>query len=273
MSEELEVKQEEKVEAKPEVEVEVQVSPVEESARGQGWVSKEEWVESGRDEAEWRPAKEFVERGEIFKTLHDVRRELKKEKAAREALQKHHQYVFEKAHLKAIEDLKRERRAAIRSEDLETAEAIAEEIDELKEKHEQEKQAVQQEVQRANVEQGYNPEFQMWIEKNKWYLLDNDLRDEADAAALVYMKRNQNATPAQLLDAVEKKLRQRFPDKFGVKKAAPNAVAGVNRASTKAKVADVELDDMEQEIMRQLIASGEMTEAEYKAEIKKTRIK
>src|SRR3990167_2661536 len=150
--------------------------PAELEARGQGWVSKEEWVESGRDEGDWRPAKEFVERGEIFKTLHSVKRELKQTRAQHEALQKHHQYVFEKAHLKAIDDLKRERRAAIRADDLETAETIAEEIDELKENHAKEKQVVIAENKKAEVQEA-NPEFQMWVDHNKWYLVDNDLRD------------------------------------------------------------------------------------------------
>ena len=273
MSEELEVKKEEE-EIKEEVVETVEPTPTEQEAMSQGWVSKEEWVESGRDEGDWRPAKEFVERGEIFKTLHSVKRELKQEKAAREALQKHHQYVFEKAHLKAVDDLKRERRAAIRAEDFETAEAIAEEMDDLKEKHEQEKKVVQAETQKAVVQEGEHPEFQMWVEKNKWYLLDNDLRDFADATALVYMKRHSDATPAVLLNHVEKELRGKFPDKFGVKKAAPNAVAGVNRVAKQGnKSVDVELDDFEQEIMASLVKSGEMTEAEYKAEIKKTRIK
>ena len=272
MSEE-QVKVEETKEEKVVEEVVVEPSPIENEARGQGWVSQDEWEESGRDPGEWRPAKEFVERGEIFKTLHSVKRELKQEKAAREVLQKHHQYVFEKAHLKAIEDLKRERRVAIRNEDLETAEAIAEEIDELKDTHAKEKELVVQENQKAAASTP-NPEFQNWVEQNQWYLMDPDLRDFADASAIVYIKRNPDTSPGAILKHVEKDLRSKFPDKFGlVKKAAPNAVTSVNRTSKTSKVQEVELDDFETQIMNQLVASGEMTAAEYKAEIKKTRIK
>ena len=264
-------KVEEKVEevVQEKVAVVVEPSPVEVQAGEQGWVSKDEWDESGRDPDEWRPAKEFVERGEIFKALHNVKRELKQEKAARETLQKHHQYVFEKAHLKALEDLKREKRAAIRADDHETAETIAEEMETLKETHAKEKQIVVQEEQKAGAP---NPEFQMWVDKNPWYVSDMDLRDFADATAIVYINRNTGSTPAQVLKHVEKELRNKFPDKFGTRKAAPNAVVGVDRTLKSAnKVTDIELDDFETEIMNQLVKSGEMTEKQYKDELKKAK--
>jgi hypothetical protein len=74
---------------------------------------------------------------------------------------------------------------------------------------------------------------------------------------------------------VEKEIKRRYPDRFGGKRAAPSAVQGVDRTQGRKgpQATDIELSDLERDIMRQLVSSGEMTENEYKAELKKTRIK
>ena len=243
----------------------VEPSPTETTAREQGWVSKEEWVASGRGEDEWRPAKEFVERGEIFKSLHSVKRELKQERAAREALQKHHQFVFEKAHAQALQDLKLQKRQAIRAEDFESLEVIEDEIDKLQETHVKERAQMQAQVsQPANI-----PEFDSWVERNGWYAQDQDLRDFADATGIVFANRNPNTPPATVLKHVETEVRKKFPEKFGVKRAAPNAVASVDRTGAKPRKESYELNETERTIMNDLVKMGVMTEAQYIADLKK----
>ena len=245
----------------------VETSPVETQAREQGWVSKEEWVEGGRNETEWRPAKEFVERGEIFKSLHSVKRELKQEKAAREALQRHHQYVFDKAYQTAVNDLKLQRRQAIRSEDFETADIIEEEMETLKQQHVQEKIALQQASQAAATPM---PEFEAWMGNNPWYTTDQELRDFADAIGIVYANRRPGVQPGEVLEHVQKEVRKKYPEKFGAKRAAPSPVAGVQRSGT-SRGSEMELDELETHIMKSLVASGEMTETQYRAELKKAK--
>lgn len=248
------------------------VSPHEEAAAAQGWVPKDEWVASGRAEDDWRPAKEFVDRGELFKSIHSTKRELKQTQAALGALQKHHNFVFEKAYQSALKDLKLEKRAALREDDLERVEAIEDEIESLSEQHTRERVALAAEhAAAANV--GTPPEFQSWVSANSWYESDHELRDFADAAGIVYVNRHpeSRANPEAVLQHVAKEVRRKFPEKFGTKKAAPNAVASVDRSSSRTKSADVELDDMERDIMRTLVNSGVMTEQEYKAELKKTK--
>ena len=67
-------------------------------------------------------------------------------------------------------------------------------------------------------------------------------------------------------------MKKQFPEKFGVKRAAPNPVSGGDRQARKGpKESDFELDDMERDIMNTLVKSGTMTEAEYRAELKKVR--
>ena len=267
MTEEVKVEETKVEETKVEEEAVVEPSPTEVSARTQGWVTKEEWTESGRPVDDWRPAKEFVDRGELFKSIHSTKRELKQTQQALDALQRHHQYVFEKAHAQALKDLKDERRLALRNEDLDRVEAIEDEIEERQQRFQKERPV-------PVVASGPPVEFTNWVSANSWYESDADLRDFADAAGLVYVNKHPEArnNPMAVLQHVEKEIRQKFPEKFGtVKKAAPNAVASVDRQAARAKGSDIQLDEMEMDIMRTFVRSGIMTEAEYKAELKKTR--
>ena len=96
----------------------VEVNPYDEQAETQGWVPKEEWVASGKSADDWRSSKEFVERGELYKSNAQTRRELKQTQAQLEVLGRHHKYVFEKAYQTAKQDLVREKRQAMKAGDL-----------------------------------------------------------------------------------------------------------------------------------------------------------
>ena len=245
---------------------------VETQASEQGWMSKEAWVESGKDASEWRPAKEFVERGELFKHIHTTKRELKQTQAALTALQRHHQFVYEKAHQQAIKDLRHERRAALQDEDIDRVEAIEAEIETLNTKHQQESQQLQAEVSAATA--GPHPMFQAWANQNSWYNADEELRDFADAIGIVYAGKHPEAksNPQVVLDYVAKEVRKKYPEKFGTRKAAPNPTAGVDRSGRAGPPSkDVEMDDMERDIMNTLVKTGVMTEKEYRAQLKQAK--
>lgn len=248
--------------------VEVQIDPVEEQAREQGWVSKEEWVEAGRSADDWKPAKEFVRTGELYKSIHSLKRENRQTQAALDALQRHHKLVYEKSYQDAMKQLKAEKRAAMREGDFEYVEAVEGKIEELQDNRVKD---VAQFNQVAQVAQAAtpDPEFVAFTDKNPWYIMDKQLRDEADAIGFVYL--NNGGSRIGLLQHVEKEVKRKFPDKFGVKRAAPNAVAGVNRTARSGKGVDIQLDEMETSIMRNLVDSGVMTEAEYKTELKRAK--
>jgi len=261
-------------EVKKEVEVEaVEPTPIEAEAALQGWVPEEEWVENGRDPKDWRPAKEFLDRGELFKTIHSTKRDLKQTQAALTALQRHQQFMFEKGYQRALTDLKKEKRVAIKNEDFERLEEIEEQIEEVTEQHQEAKQELAQAAQAAQVT-GPHPEFVEWQGRNPWYSTDSDLREFADASGLIYYNKNPGISPQDVLRYVETSVRKKFPEKFGVKKAAPNAVAGVDRSGVNGKKAPkvaFELDEMEREIMNTLVKSGVMTEEQYITDLKKAK--
>lgn len=240
-----------------------ELSPVEQQAMEQGWMPKEDWVAAGRDPDEHRSAKEFVDRGELYKSIHTTKRELKQTQAALDALQKHHKYVFEKAHEQALRDLRAEKRLAIRNEDFERVEEIETEIDEMKDQHLKEKAELHAQAQVA-----VPAEVQNFIDRNPWYTMDKGLRDEADAIGFIYL--NNGGTRDGLLSHVEKEVKRKFPEKFGVKKTAPNAVAGVDRTGKKvAPKDDFTLTAEERQVMMTFVDAGVMSEADYIKELKK----
>lgn len=247
-----------------------ELSPVEQQAQEQGWVPLEDWKASGRDENEWRPAKEFVERGELYKSIHSTKRELKQTQAALTALQKHHQYVYEKSYQQAIKDLRDAKRQAIRNEDFQKLEEIEDKMEQVQ--TEFQRDAQQFAVTNAATQASTNvaPEFQAWVDRNGWYLTDSALRDEAEAAGFLYL--NKGGTKDGLLAHVETTIKRKFPEKFGVKRAAPNAVAGVDRTAAKKTTKDnFELTSDERAIMDTFVKQGIMSEADYIKELKKAR--
>ena len=268
-----EVKKEEKVE-EVKKEEEVVISPTEATAREQGWVSKEEWEADGKDGDAWRPAKEFVDRGELYKSIHQTKRELKQTQAALGALQKHHAYVFEKAQKQALDELKREKRQAIKNEDFQKLEEVEEAVEKLTEQQEAEKQEFQKEQAAATVQtQAVHPDFAAWQDENKWYSEDEDLREYADFKGIKYTQKNPGVDPRTVLTYVVKEVKKQFPEKFGVRKAAPNAVLSVNKtnAANRKVLADDDLTESEMDIMKDLVSSGVLTEAAYRAELKKVK--
>lgn len=245
--------------------VETPVDPDESTARESGWVSKDEWVAAGKNPDEHRSAKEFNRVGELYKSLHQVKREQKQLQAAHTALQRHQQYIFDKAYKKALDDFKLERRLAMREGDEVALEKIEQDIEDLNNEYANQKATIQQ----VQPTQSF-PEMDAFVERNPWYVSDPELAMEADALGFVYINRYGTKDPKVVFDYVEKKMREKFPQKFGGKRAAPSPVANGDRTQ-RAPKNDIVLDELETKIMNDLVKSGEMTEAQYKADLKRAK--
>jgi hypothetical protein len=266
MSEDVVVKEEPVVAETAESSV-PELSPVEQQAVVQGWMPLEEWKAAGRDEAEHRPAKEFVERGELYKSISSTKRELKNAQAQLSALQRHHVHVFQKAHEQAVRDLRAEKRLAIRNEDFDRLEEIETEIEQLNDQHVKESQVIAATVAPAPA---VSPVFQAFVDKNPWYLTDKSLRDEADAQGFIFL--NNGGDRNELFAHVEKTMKAKFPDKFGVRRAAPNAVVGANKTNKPAGKAGLTILDVPEDmrpVIRHFCESTGMSEADYIKQLKK----
>ena len=263
MTEEVKEQVEEKEVVEEVVEEQPTYTAAEQAAMEQGWLPKEDWEEAGRDPDEWRSAREFNDRGEFFKTIHQQKREMKAQAAAIDSLKKHHQFVFDQAYRKAKAELKKERREAFQNEDLDKVETIEEQMEQLDNEHVQKKQEL------VAAPATSPAEFELWRERNVWYDRDEELRDYADFAGLTYARKHPGVPSVEVLEHVNKEVKKKFPEKFGLKKSAPNAVSAVDRTRSGRKSEPAyELNELETKIMKDLVSQGVMTKEQYIKELK-----
>lgn len=242
---------------------------VENRAREQGWVSKEEFEANPRNEGKkWRPAEEFVERGELFDTLKSLKHELVAIKRDFNALADHHKQVAKVEYDRALKTLKEQRAMAAEEGDTATVVKISDAIDELKETH-------KQEVDANRPQGGVHPAFPAWLEQNEWYQSDPELRAAADAAAQSYMMKYPNSPFEDVLQYASKRVKERFmkskEDTTKQKTQTVESSGGIPVKQKAGKLTKNDLNDTEKEIMRTLVRSGALTEEEYLNDLAKVK--
>jgi predicted metal-dependent hydrolase len=238
-----------------------QLTAIEQKAAEQGWVPQEEWE---GDPEQWRPAKEFLDRGELFKKIEDQNRTIKEFKKALEDLKGHHAKTREVEYKRALETLKAQKVQAIEDGDAQSVVKLDDQIDLVKE--EQRKLAAQ--AQEPSVPE-LNPEFVAWVDRNKWYERDENMKIFADALGQKLSAAGRN--PSAVLAEVERQVREEFPHKF--KNPNRDKPGAVESSATKGgKGSDsFTLTDEERRVMQRFVRTGVMTEKEYITELKRTK--
>lgn len=238
-----------------------QVDSYEAQAREQGWRPKEEYE---GDPNKWRPAKEFVERGELFGKIDHMGKELKETRKALKMLQEHHSKVKETEYKAALNELK-----LLQKKHLEegNSDGYLEATDLLTDlKAEQKARQVVEE----SAPPKQDPRFIQWVNSNKWYQTDATMREYADTVGLGYASRNPGLDPQEVLEYVDQQVRARFKDKFvNPNRSKPNTVEGGD--TPPVKKTSFELTDEERKVMNTFLRNGIMSKEEYIAEVKKAR--
>lgn len=245
----------------PEPENKPQLTAAEQQAMEQGWVPQDEWE---GDPEQWRPAKEFLDRGELFKKIEDQNRTIKEFKRALDDLKGHHAKTRETEYARAIQALKAQKIAALEEGDAAAVVKLDDQIDLVKDEQSKLKQAAIEQPQEQ-----LNPEFTNWVDKNKWYETSQPMRAYADALGrdLAY----KGLSPSEVLKEVERQVRDEFPQKFrNANRDKPGAVEGSTNKGTKGGN-DVALSDEERRVMQRFVRTGVMTEKEYMAELKRIK--
>ena len=229
----------------------------------QGWKPKEEY--QGEPD-KWKPAKEFVERGELFKKIDTMGKELKETRRALQMLKEHHNKVKEVEYSKAVNELKQLQKKHLEEGNsdgyLETTELLTDL------KAEQKAREVVQEVTPTQPD----PRFVSWVTDNKWYNSDPEMRQFADAVGMGYAQTNRNLSPEEVLAYVTKEVKERFKDKFVNPNRTKSTLVGSSNTSAGTSTKnDIELTDDERRVMNTFIRTGVLTKEEYLSEIKRMR--
>jgi hypothetical protein len=178
-------------------------------AEKMGWTPKDQFK---GDPDKWRPADEFVERGENMLPL--LRSQVKRQErqiseltATVKDFTEHLSKTEKRAYDKALADLKEARAAAIKAGDGETFDKVDEAIVELRDKIKTQEAPKQQD--------GAIPEkdFNEWLSRNRW-AEEEEMQDIGVGIRKTLHKQHPDATPLELLDLVTKEVKRRFPEKF-----------------------------------------------------------
>lgn len=254
----------------PEQEQEVTYSPEEEAALKEGWKPEDQY--EGED-GKWVDAGEFMRRKSLFDKIHNQSRELKKMKETLKVMSEHHKRVYEDSYKQALNDLKMQRNAAV-----EEGDAIA--VMEIDKAINTTEKNFQEEAKKFEQPNEPSPDFEDWVQSNQWYKDSPKLRARADELGIRFAQSNPTLPDSDVFDYVSERIKQEYPDMFGVdtedegeptnkRRSSPVEKGSNIRRNTKTKT--VQLTPVEQQVMRTLVAGGTMTEEQYKAEIAKMR--
>jgi hypothetical protein len=190
-------------------------------AEKMGWTPKDQFR---GDPAKWRPADEFVERGENMLPLLRAQskrqeREIAELKAGMKELGEYHTKTEQRAYAKAIQDLREQRAAAIAAGDGVAFDKVDGEIDRLKKDLESKAPPAQKDEN--------DPAFQEWLSRNRW-AEDEEMQFVGEGIAKSLVKKGEKATGLDLLDLVTKEVKRRYPERFENprRNAAPSVEGG-----------------------------------------------
>lgn len=239
----------------------IDADPYEQEARDQGWKPKEEYE---GDPSKWRPAKEFVERGELFGKIDSLGKELKETRKALKMLQDHHSKVKETEFNRAVNELKGLQKKHLEEGNSDEYIKTTELLTDLK----AEQKA--REVMSQQAQPAVDPRFTAWQERNAWYAKDTEMRQFADTLGLGYAQANPGLDPDEVLEYVTNQVKKTFKDRFeNPNRTKPSAVEGSSNAQPKKD--DVQLTDDERRVMNTFVRQGIMTKEEYIAQVKAMR--
>lgn len=238
-----------------------QVDSYEDEARNQGWKPKAEYE---GDPTKWRPAKDFVERGELFGKIDHMGKELKETRKALKMLQEHHTKVKETEYVRAVDELKALQKRHLEEGNsdgyLETSELLTDLKAEQKAR----------EVVGAATPAPVDPRFTEWVGANKWYEKDAEMREYADVVGNGYAQRNPGLDPEDVLVYVSKQVKKQFSEKFvNPNRNKPSAVEGASTGA--ANKSSFELTEDERKVMNTFVRSGVMSKEEYIAQVKQMK--
>lgn len=241
----------------------VALTQVEEQAHNQGWVPKDEWE---GDPEQWRPAKEFLDRGELFKKIDEQNRTIKEFKRTMDEFSQHHKKVRETEYKRALEDLKTQKKEALREGD---ADAVVDIDDKIALVREAQTEPIPQ-VRQSEPDPQNNVIFAAWKNRNGWYESNKAMRAYADRIGNDLGAQG-GISPSDLLAKVESEVKKEFADRFkNPARDKPGNVEGSTNRGGKSKDSFT-LTEEQRRVMNRFVKAGALTEEAYIAELKRTQ--
>jgi len=196
-------------------------NPIEEAARGQGWVPEKEW---DGDPTQWRDAQVFLERGEYFKTMGSQKKQIDKLNAVVEKMAVIQSKTREDERQRVLRELSEQKVSAMEDGEFERVATIDNEMSKLR----SEPAMTVPSVAGQSEEQYTQDKIADYIDNNSWYRTNSDMRQYADSIAVGFRQNNPQSTIDDVLEYTDSEIKIRYPEQFGgqVPSASPVAITG-----------------------------------------------
>lgn len=236
---------------------------VEKRAIEQGWRPLEEW---DGDEADWRDARAFLDRGELLNRISSQSKEMKELRKTLKAFEDLNKRLADQKFAEKLHTLKAAKKEALESGDAGRVVELDEQIDVVKDAAAANKAAS---IVQEPAAGDQHPEFQKWMEKNSWYAQNDEMRMFADNVGTAFARNNRDKTPQEVLKYVENRVKRAYSDMFmNSKRDEPSKVEGGSVRSAPSKKGEYQLSPEEEQVCSTLVRSGHMTREEYIKQLK-----
>lgn len=234
----------------------------EDEARTQGWVPQEEWIEQGKDALQWRKASDFIDRGSFFSKISSLNKkidELSEDKSYSNKIIKElydqNKKIQENSYNQAMKDLRQEVRSARKEEEYDKADALEDQMEELRDNKPQFEELPEEKSPKTEQET-LNEFYDNWANspENSWYLKDQVVQDSFNGVFQRISRTRPELSPEQRLEQATAEIKQTFPDKF--RTGAPSPVVGRTGKTGNGKVDDKKKIDYNREDIGELRAIG-----------------
>ena len=245
----MEEEYQEEYQEEPEQEQELQdeslaLSEAEEKAMKMGWVPKDEFK---GDPNNWRPAEEFVERGEnmipiIRKNLSKAEQRAKAAEDKANAALEHMKLLRNKLHEREVANIEKAKREAVANGDTDTYDRLSSETPDLPEFKEEE------------IPKGQKI-MEEWLPDNPWYGQDYEKTAEADKyGEFLARTRPDLVGTRDYLEEVAKHISEKFSNQNRKRPAAVDS--GTPKASTTAGSLFSKLDNEAKATFNMMVTRG-----------------
>lgn len=234
----------------------------EQLAISKGWnPDKDAWVEAGNDPSDFKSAKTYLREGEMMERIQKQGKAIDRYKSKVNELEerldltsKQTSQMIELTKDRIIDDLKSQRKEALRENDTDAVIEIDDQIDKVKEQFKKDDAQQQPDVKKQATER-VGKLINDWKKQNSWYGEDFDLHVEADQL-FDFRRANNGDDVEDALEYVSEQIQKRHPEKFGKKspskrtsKVLPPDDNGTTSSSRKGSKSKYTVRDLDKEAL------------------------
>lgn len=264
------------VEAKQEsteTQIQPQHSESELKAIEQGWNPDKDAYEKANPGKKWRPAEDYIERGELYDTIHNLKRTVDGQKEKFETLERTYQKVREHTKAQVERDLRKQLKDASDIGDIDAVNRITDEIVNVKTQSDDDKP--EQKTNPNNLPEPVVQEIKAFEQRNShWFTRDPvDFEKYAVSSDAFHyedmLARTRPDLPiTQRFELVEKYIKAKYPTKFvNPNQSRPSTVASATSVATPTRK-EIKISDLPAHHQRVIRTLKPESQKRYIADLK-----